>query len=392
MVVPIAGRTAGERALREPERESARSARRESQPREEEEDEPPRRRGVPPILFAILAIVLFVGGIAYFLYTFLFQGLFKSPEEYTVPDLRGYTLEELNLNPSLWDGFDIVVGTTVYSEDYAADQVCEQSPEAGETVRAGSRTITVNISGSQDALYMIDVVNQDARTVVATLQGMGLKVDQQREYSNEITKGYVISSSLVEGTLVQEGDEVTIFISLGPDEVLVTVPSFLNVDFERVQNQLEVLGLTLGDVNYYPSDEYKENRVMWQSIANGEEVTAGTKISFQVSQGPATKASEEPSPEPTVEPTVEPSTEPSPEITLPADNMADPVSTKTVVVDLTGYTGSVTVRITVGSLTLLDGQVDSAVGSLSREVTASGSQTVNIYINGNLVSSYTEHF
>ena len=67
-------------------------------------------------------------------------------------------------------------------------------------------------------------------------------------------------------------------------------------------------------------------------------------------------------------------------------------TTRSVQVDLSGYEGSVAVRIVVGSVTLFDGTVDASVGSFSRDVTGTGSQLVSIYINGDLLSSYELQF
>ena len=348
---------------------------------EEDEDEPRRRRGIPPMLISVVVILLFVVGIGYFLYSFFFKGVLAPPEEYTIPDLRGYTIEELEKNPSLLSGFSFEVGPTVYSTEYPEDQVCRQVPEPNTTVKNKDATITVTISGGEDKDYMISVDGWDARKALTTLQDeMGLIVHQEYEFSPTITKGYVISCTLLEGTLIHKGDEVTIVISKGLETIPVSVTSFVGVDIEQVRGQVESLGLKFGQiVDYEYSDEYPEGRVTWQSIEAYTEVDEGTVINFKVSKGPEPVETPEPTPSP----------EPSPDISDPPEVVP---TTRSVQVDLSGYEGSVAVRIVVGAVTLFDGTVDASVGSFSRDVTGTGSQLVSIYINGDLLSSYELQF
>ena len=354
--------------------------------REEEEDRPaPRRRGVPPMLIAVLVILIFVGGVFYFLYNFFLKGMFAQPEEFVIPDLRGYTVEELQKNPAILGDFQLEIGTTVYSTEYPEDQICRQVPDAKTVVKDKTASITVTISGGEDKMYMISVEGWDARKALTTLQDeMGLQVKQEEAYSPTITKGYVISYTPLEGTLVHPGDEVSIVISKGPENPKVTVTNFVGVDIDVVKSQLEGLGLTFGQIleSEY-SDQYAAGRVTWQSIEPLDQVDEGSVINFKVSLGPEPIVSPDPSEDPSTEPT------PTSDISAPPEVV--PV-TRTVQVDLSGYEGIVSVRIVVGSTELFNNAVDASVGSITRDVTGTGSQLVSIYINGALSSSYELQF
>lgn len=343
---------------------------------EESEPNRPRKRSVPPMLFAVLAILLVVCGVAYFLYTFLIQGLFVQPKEYKVPNLLGYTIEELEKTPALKNGFIIIKGRTVYSEEYKENQICDQSPAPGEMVKEGNQTITVTISAGKDDMFMVDVYGKDARQALEILQNeMGLVVNQEVEFS-EISSGYVTRYTPMEGTLLKPGDTVTIWISQGPETKTVKVPNFVDMNIEQVKSQLEYYGLELGEVHEFASDEYPVGDVIWQSLDVDEEVEEGTVINFQVSKG-----TEDPGPYPT----------PSEEIVLPSDNPGDVQSTRYVKVNLNGYTGTVNVRIVVGGTVIFEGRVESSVGTFEKAVTDSGTQLVLVYIDGDLLwSDYME--
>lgn len=383
-VVPVAQIMAGngkrdgsERAQRQGYKE-ARGHRRGDMPKDDHDDVPVKegwnRRST---ITAVLVILLFVAGLGFFIYNFLIRGILSNDvKQYEVPNVLGYTLDELRENPDLLDGFELEEGAPMFSPDYGEGEICSQTPEAGDMVREGKRTITVNVSSGEDKLYMIDVKGWEGRRALRELQDeMGLDVEQKEEYDDTVTAGYVISYSPMEGTSLKKGDRVTIVISKGREAPLVTVPSFLNQDIDTVRTQIKRLGLKIGKIDEYYSDEYDEGRVSWQSIPSTTQVEEGITIDLWVSRGPK----EEPTPTPA----------PS-ESSGPVHNEGS--STQTVTADLSQHTGTVSVRIMVGSTTLYDGAVDAATGSLSRSITASGQQTVSIYINNELVRSYDLQF
>ena len=397
VVVPAKVITASVRVpveRREPE--NVQPERRERRRREIEEedydydDEPPRRGGgVAAAAMAVVLILAFIGCIVYFLWNFFAKDLLTpGVQEYEVPNLLGYTLEELEQRPELLEGFTIREGPVKKSDEYEEGEICEQNPVAGTMVREGGKTITVNVSGGDDKMYMPDVMTWESRAALKTLQDeMGLKVKQEWEFDDNITENYVISQNPQKDTWVERGDEVTIVISKGPEQKQATVINFLNVPLEQAKDQIIQLGLKVGDVKEYYSDEYAEGRVSWQSVAQGEQVDKDTAIDLWVSLGPE--------PEPTEEPTVdvtEPPEESTP-VVEPTENVAAATSTQVITVDLGPYEGTVNVRIVVGDMTLFDGGVDADMNSAkSVAATASGTQWVSIYINGVLVDSYSLNF
>ena len=394
MVVPAKVITASVRVpveRREPER-PPQPERKERRRREEEydyDDEPPRRGGALPAVAAVLVILVFIVGMGYFLINFFIKDLFAEAPEYDVPNLLGYTLEQLEQNKSILGDFTLEVKGTVYNTEYPEDQICEQSPEASTRVREGDKTITVSISGGEDNMFMPPVNGWDARQALQKLQNeMGLQVKTEYAPSETITEGYVISYTPIEGMKVEKGDEVTLLISTGPEQKQATVIRFLNVPLEDAKAQIKQLGLEVGKVDAYYSDEYAEGRVMWQSVNPGEGVDKGTAIDLWVSKGP-----EQPEPTPSEE---IPESDPPAESDVPAEPTQDaavPTSTQTITVDLNAYSGSVRVTIIVGDQTIYDNNVDANLNSVvSRQVSGSGLQNVSIYINETLVNSYPLDF
>jgi len=337
----------------------------------------PRRKGVPPALIAIAVILVFLGAISYFLYSFFLKDFFTPAVEYTIPDLKGYTVEQISNDPSLLNGFIFETDHIIYDPNYKAGQICKQNPAANTTVKDPNIVIKVTISSGEDVMYLPEISTMEGRQAVQVLNEMGLKVTQERIPHDEIPQGMVISCSVPDGSIVERGDTVTLVISTGPKEVYRTVISFVGTSFEEVKSQMESLGLEIGDEKYFHSDKYAEGIVIWQSIVEGIEVELGTEIDFHISLGPETTADPEP----------------SEDIVIPSDGVDVPATVQTVEVDLSAYSEIVTVRIVVGGSQLYYGTVDcSTTTKLSQPATGTGTQPVSIYINGELVDSYELQF
>ena len=358
------------------------------QEREEDEadyDEPPRRGGgVAAVVVAIVVILAFIGVMGVFLYFFLFEGMFADAEEYKVPSVLGYTVEYLENNRTILGDFKLVVDSTVFSEDYKEGMICDQSPAAGSMVRVGEMVITVKISGGEDKMYMPPVEGQDAREALRLLQNeMGLVVEVKEEFSRTITQGYVIRFSPMEGLKVERGDKVTIWVSLGPEKDTVPVVLFVGRNIEVAKTMITDLGLRVGEVKEYP-DSQPAGTVIRQSVNVGMEVEKGTSIDLWVSSGPV-----ETEPPATQGPSATPSETEDP---VPTDVVV-PTAELPVTVDLSGYTGSVKLKIKVGEETPFEGTVNADMNtSKIVYVQASGTQLVEIYINDSPVDSYTMVF
>ncbi len=404
-VVPVASIASAARTQAEreepskPRQEHASRRRREPEDDYDYDDEPRRGGGALAGVAAVLIILAFIGCMVYFLFNFFIKDLlFGEAPEFEVPDLRGYTMEQLEQNKTILGEFRLEKGDVVFNAEYPEGQICAQTPEAKSKVREGGMTITVTISGGEDNMYMPYVEGWDARKAVQLLQNeMGLEVKQEEDWSEAITKGFVISQSLVQDIKVVKGQEVTIVVSKGPEQKQATVTRFLNVPIEEAKIQIEQLGLTVGEVKEQYSDEYAEGRVSWQSVEAGAQVDKGSSIDLWVSKGPEPVATPEPTPtpEPTQEPPVHSEQPPAQtdQPPAPTQNASATGSSQTVTAELGGYSGSVHVTIIVGGETIFDSKVDADLNnSVPRTVYGTGQQMVYIYINGTLVNSYLQQF
>lgn len=347
--------------------------------REEKQVGEVRERGsVWPVIVAVCAILLFFGGIIYFIWETLFGGiLVDNSTEVIVPNLIGMTVEEVNQDISQGEldaVFQIVVGDTVAS-DLPAGQIVRQDPNPSEKKKGEEIIINVEISAGPTKLVMPDLLKEDYRVARDILQNdLNMKVVWDYENSEDVEMNYVIRTDPVEGTYLESGQVVRIIISLGPKKNMVTVPDFTNQSIDWATTQANKLGLVIVNADEKQDPTHEKGTVIFQSIPANAEVEEGTKISFHISSGP------------TAEPTPEP-------VPSPSDQPVIAVS-KTVAIDISGYSEPVSLRIEVGGAVQFSGTIDPAVveNPYVKTITGNGQQQVLVYVNDSLVSSYTETF
>lgn len=360
-----------------------------------EADFPAERESVLPLLLAIGAILVFIVGIGYFLWVAIFNDLIKAPTSYVVPDVRGLTIEQAEALPEVKDTFTIVRGAVLQSDTVPAGQIIDQLPEPRLSVREGSLVITVDVSAGLEELRMPLVANMEQRLAEEQLAELGLAVTVYEAHSETITRGYVISATPANGSLIVPGDEATITVSLGPTVKMAMVPSFAGLTLEYVKTQITLLGLKTGMVEELPSDQYAAGMVIGQSIIG--EVVSGAVIDLQVSTG---KAPDNPPANETEPPDSEPDPSPSPsqaEATpspSPSPTQSElPVTSKSFEVTMPDRDGTVLVLITVGGVERWRNPVDCRTNPvINPRVSGSGVQEVCVYLDGELVNRFDLDF
>lgn len=120
------------------------------------------------------------------------------------------TIQEQGLNP---------IKRYEYNREVEAGHVISQDPEAGTSVAPQTR-VTLVISQGQKSVVVPSVLGETRDAARDKLRDTGLNVKIEEEYNDEVAAGLVVRQSLPDGRTVPYGTEVTIFISMGPEESL----------------------------------------------------------------------------------------------------------------------------------------------------------------------------
>ena len=269
--------------------------------RERDEDEEPRRTGsgkrgvlVGAVTVAAVAVVIV-----------LFKTILGSfapavVDQYQVPDLYNMTIEEAEDDPRIEGVFEIQKAGSEFSTDVPEGHILRQDPKKGETRKGSQLVIQVWVSAGEETGEVPDLENkseQDARILLEKLNkeyNLELTVEapeELKQFSEEITEGYVIKTEPAQGEILKKGDTVKLILSKGPDIKPVTVLPFVGMSIDSVLSQLESYKLTCdaADVEVVDSDK-PGGTIVWQSPASGETVPEWTTIKFRVSAGLASSA------------------------------------------------------------------------------------------------------
>ena len=284
--------------VREPERVQNRSRsnppprRREREEDEEEYDDGPRRPNWP-IIGAVAAILVFVAALLYIMFSTAFSGsLGAQTQNIRVPSVTGQLFSEAQANTELLNGFTLVQGETVES-DQPAGTILQQSPNANDFVSGDDMTITVTVSsGEAEEVLMPPLEGKTLAQALSALQvdldlGLSVDYDSRSEYHDTIPEGCVISTIPEEGTVLSEGQQVILVMSLGKEETPMVMPNLIGMDEETAKKTITDMGLVVGQVQPSPSDEQEAGKVWYQSVAVNASVTEGTTVDIFVSTGPS---------------------------------------------------------------------------------------------------------
>ena len=269
--------------------------------RERDEDEEPRRAGsgkrgvlVGAVTVAAVAVVIV-----------LFKTILGSfapavVDQYQVPDLYNMTIEEAENDPRIEGVFEIQKAGSEFSTDVPEGHILRQDPKKEETRKGSQLVIQVWVSAGEETGEVPGLENkseQDARILLEKLNkeyNLELTVEtpeELKQFSEEITEGYVIKTEPAQGEILKKGDTVKLILSKGPDIKPVTVLPFVGMSIDSVLSQLESYKLTCdaADVEVVDSDK-PGGTIVWQSPASGETVPEWTTIKFRVSAGLASSA------------------------------------------------------------------------------------------------------
>ena len=235
-------------------------------------EEPPRRRAQRSrrskkiaLSSGILAVLLFV------IIGFVF--------------LNGYFLKDLFSDP--------VKVKVDLEHEYGI--ILSQDPESGRSKTVsdkGSKIVVELVCAAETVddqkrlLKVPDIVNHEREEAISMVQDAGFTYYLEQAPSDSITKGYFISTDPVAGAAADEGSEIKIIISTGPETVMTKVPQLKGLSKDAAIAKIESSNLSIGSISTAESD-LDAGTVIDQNIAAGTEIEEHTKISITVSSGPS---------------------------------------------------------------------------------------------------------
>ena len=170
----------------------------------------------------------------------------------------------------------------VYNNEVEAGKVISQKPDAGTNYDVNKNSpVKLTVSKGVKKVIMPKVKGLSIDEAKEELAKVELEVKEEKEESVTVEEGIVIKQEIEEGTEVDAGSTVTIYVSKGPKKV--TVISVENQSEEDAKKALTEAGLEV-NVKYQEDTSKSNGIVLKQSLEVGDVVAEGTQITLTVNK------------------------------------------------------------------------------------------------------------
>ncbi len=254
--------------------------------------------GVLAAIIVAIVVMLFVGN---FLGWFNFgnkdkkttEGSNASTEEViediVMIDVTGVT-QEAAIKMLTNEGFDEknILIETVKDDKVQEGYVVEQSFAKGDPVPANA-TITLRVSGGAEEVQIPDVTGLTDEQACTIINEAGFEYAHAYEYSEDVEKDYVISTTPAAYEMAPKGSKVVITVSNGSEKKETSVPNIYGLTKEQAITSIEGAKLEVGNVSEEHHDTIPEGQVISQSPAANSTIEEGQSVDFVVSKGPEEK-------------------------------------------------------------------------------------------------------
>ena len=198
------------------------------------------------------------------------------PPVQEVPKVQGMD-SELARQKLAQAGFTNIVPKNVYSDTVKKGLAVGTLPKSGEKIRVTDE-LTLQISKGPHPVQIPDLTGVKQSDAVKTLHNDGFTTKVAKDFSNDVPKGYVISTQPPKGSMLQPGKQVVLVVSKGPK--LFPMPNVLLQKVNQAKKTLEGLGLIVDTVVTGSGDHI----VVGQVPGNGTMVHAGEHVTLYILQ------------------------------------------------------------------------------------------------------------
>lgn len=211
----------------------------------------------------------------------------EEDEKLEVPNIVGKSKDDA-LKELTTKNLGLKKGGEEASDTVPEGMIARQEPEAGTKVEKNTQVIYYISTGKSEEKEEVTIptglAGKSLSDVQAELQQLGLsKVKIEKTKSEDVAVGKVISVNPKEGSSVSKDTEITITVSIGSGDEMVSVPNVRGVKAADAQATLEKKGLIVTvEEDYDEKAGVAEGEVYAQTPKAGNRVEPGTSVTIKV--------------------------------------------------------------------------------------------------------------
>ena len=208
-------------------------------------------------------------------------------EKVAVPDLTNMTPDEAQSTVNSLS-LGLAKGGEEASDTVEEGKICRQDPVADTEVDPNTQiTYYVSTGPAQEETQTVTIptglVGQSLSYVQSQLQELGLNPVVEKQESADVDVGNVISLNPEEGSVVEEGSDVTVAVSIGEGTAYADVPNVIGMSEETAVSAVKAVNL-IPSVQYDYSADARVGigEVFEISPQAGQSVQQGSIITLKV--------------------------------------------------------------------------------------------------------------
>ncbi|KQV93280.1 Stk1 family PASTA domain-containing Ser/Thr kinase [Streptomyces sp. Root369] len=170
-----------------------------------------------------------------------------------------------------------------YSDTVKRGTVISTDPGVGARIR-NNDSVSITVSKGPQTVKVPDVQGDALSTARTRLKAEGLQPGMvTREFSDDVPKGFVISTDPGDGTTLRAGSAIALTVSKGAP---VDVPDVTGEDLADARADLTEAGLKVKIATTRVNSEYDAGQVAKQTPAGDSQAADGDTVTLTISKGP----------------------------------------------------------------------------------------------------------
>ncbi|MEU9325465.1 Stk1 family PASTA domain-containing Ser/Thr kinase [Streptomyces canus] len=173
--------------------------------------------------------------------------------------------------------------TYAYSDTVKRGAVISTDPGVGARIR-NNDSVSITVSKGPQTVKVPDVQGDALSNARTRLKAEGLQPGMvTREFSDDVPKGFVISTDPEDGTTLRAGSAIALTVSKGAP---VDVPDVTGEDLADARADLTEAGLKVKIATTRVNSEYDAGQVAKQTPAGDSQAADGDTVTLTISKGP----------------------------------------------------------------------------------------------------------